>query len=132
MRGKFKFEIISQNSLYFTQNISKERILKSSKVGLVNKLFVTQNKIPPWGYPNSLFNGAIQIGTNCFNPNQRIQKMGMSSWENIKNRHLDEKEAYGKESILIRDQKRDQKRHDLYASDVFDQSLCSQGDLLQQ
>ena len=59
MRGKFKFEIISQNSLYFTQNISKERILKSSKVGLVNKLFVTQNKIPPWGYPNSLFNGAI-------------------------------------------------------------------------
>lgn len=29
--------------------------------------------------------------------------MGMSSWENIKNRHLDENEAYGKGSILIRD-----------------------------
>ena len=41
--------IISRNSLYFTQNISfsKERISKSSKVGVVNKLFVTQNKIPP-------------------------------------------------------------------------------------
>ena len=62
MRGKFKFEIVSKNLLYFTQNISfwKERIWKSgSKDGLVNKLFVTQNKILPWGYPNSLFNGAI-------------------------------------------------------------------------
>ena len=95
--------LICRNSPYLIQNISFSRISKSSKDGVVNKLFVTQTKIPPRGYPNSLFNGAmISGGTNCFNPNQRIQKMGMSSWENIKNHHLDEK-AYGKKSILNQD-----------------------------
>ena len=105
---KFNFEKATRNSFYWTQNISftVTRIWKSSKDGVVNKIFSDSEKIPPWGYPNSLFNGASHYSggrplTDCFNPNQRISKMGMSSWENIKNHHLDEKRpAYGKRSIL--------------------------------
>ena len=102
---EFNSEKPQRNSFYWTQNISFTRIWKSSKDGVVNKIFSDSEKIPPWGYPNSLFNGAsYSCGrplTDSFNPNQRISKMGMSSWENIKNHHLDEKRpAYGKRSIL--------------------------------